>query len=397
MSRSDLMIQSFLELDGLEISNGARTIQYLRNNLGSDRWQIGDGCACWVLTADVCPTAPDAAACFVSPAEDPAPWYDSSIPESGEFLGVLVKDIRQWFNGEAARNVTPRISGLGGASIGPLFPNPRELQTPATLIASTCAGMEYGRRWLQYQLARLCDPCALSTARIRSFCPDIDGDDDTAGEWFVYEVGLVSGIQATLEQDAFGQASFQGGDDGCCDFLETSFTLLAGNPYLYKRNEPCTDGPQPLNPEACSEDCIDFCRWLTEAPPAVTCEVTPPRIGVLGTVITIDAGTGLHNLTLTTLSDCDVPGSIIGSLGVPFLPAGSTLVVDSALRRITYTPAGGDPVDGTPYISLPFGFGIPWLEVGDCNPAGCVSAQLSRICDSDCTPTVDIQTRLREG
>ncbi len=142
---------------------------------------------------------------------------------------------------------------------------------------------------------------------------------------------------------------------------------------------------------------MDFCRWLTEAPAPVQCVVEPPRIGVLGTVITLTAGTGMHNLTLETLSDCEDLASIIGAMGVPYLPPGSVMVIDSALRKITYTPEGGDPVDGTPYIALPFGFGIPWLEVGSCNPAGCVSAQLSRICDSDCTATVQIDTRLREG
>lgn len=394
MSRGDLMIHSFLELDGVEISNGARTIQYLRNGLGSDHFQIGEGCACEVLVTEVCPTAGSAEACFVSPEADPAPWYDAATPESADFLGVLIKDVRPWFDGGAARNVTPRISGLGGSSIGPLHPAARELTTPATLIANSCAGIEYGRRWLQAKLTALCDPCALSVARIRSFCPS-EEDDVEAGEWFVYEVGLVSGMTDVLQQDAFGTASFGGGNDGCCDFVEGTLTLLAGNPYLYKREVVCT-GPESLNPEACAVDCIDFCHWLQDAPPAVVCDVTPPAIGVLGTVITIDAGTGLHNLTLETLSDCEDPNSLIGSIGVPFLPAGSVFVVDSALQRITYTPPGGSPVDGTPYISLPFGFGIPWLEVSPCDAASCVTAQLGRICDSDCTPTVTISTRLRE-
>jgi hypothetical protein len=393
--RGDLMIQSFLEIDGLEISNGARTIQYLRNGLGSDRWQVGEGCACNVLWEEICPSVAGPEQCFISPEADPAPWWDPDTPESADFLGVLIKDVRPWFDGQAARSITPRISGLGGASIGPTHLTPRALTTPATLIASSCGGIEYGRRWLQYQLNRLCDPCQLSVARIRSFCPTAD-DDLTAGEWFVYEVGLVSGMDEVLQQDGFGQASFAGGDDGCCDFVEGTLTLMAGNPYLYKRAIICA-GPESLNPDACAVDCIDFCHWLQDAPPAVDCVVEPPLIGVLGTVITIDAGTGLHNLTLETLADCDDPTSLIGSIGVPFLPAGSTFVVDSALHTITYTPSGGTPVDGTPYIVLPFGFGVPWLEVGSCNPAGCVRAQLGRICDSDCTPTVEIDLRLREG
>jgi hypothetical protein len=81
---------------------------------------------------------------------------------------------------------------------------------------------------------------------------------------------------------------------------------------------------------------------------------------------------------------------------VPELPAGSQLIVDSALEQITYTPAGGQPIDGTGFIELAFGQGVPWLAVGSCNPGRCVSAQLARICNSDCTSTVTIATRLRE-
>jgi hypothetical protein len=394
-ARSDLMVHSFLELNGIEISNGARTIQYLRNGLGSDHWQIGEGCACHSLITDVCPSATTAEQCFVSPAADPAPWYDPDVPESGDFLGVLIKDVRPWFDGQAARNVTPRISGLGGASIGPQHPTPRTLQTPATLIAASCGGIEYGRRWLQYQLAGLCNPCQLGVARIRSFCADEELDDPTAGEWFVYEVGLIAGMTDTLEPDAYGQAAFEGGDDGCCDFVEGSLTLLAGNPNLYKRDVIC-QAATTLNPEGCSVECLDFCHWLQDAPPAVQCTIDPPRIGVLGAIITIDAGTGLSNLVLETLNDCDT-GGLTGSLAIPYLPAGSTFVMDSALHTLTYTPDGGDPVDGTPYIELPFGMGIPWLEISSCDPSQCIQAQLQAICDSDCTATVQISTRLREG
>jgi hypothetical protein len=382
-----ILIHSFLELDGVELANGSRTVQYIANGLATSNWQVQGG-DCSVLYREL--GCPSAAACFVSPALDPAPWYDPAFPESGDFLGLLIPDLRSWFDGLASRAVTPRASGLGGASIGPMHDDPRELVTNGVLVAANQGGIEWGRRWLQYVMGKSCDPCNLAVARLRSFCPPCDGSDDTAGEWFVYEVGLVSGVKET-EPTQVG-----GGPTNCDDRLTVTFTLDTGNPYLYKRAETCIESS--LNPEACGTDCIDFCHWLQDAPPPVQCTIEPPSIGTLASVITIDAGTGLSELTLEVLSDCSPSAALapLATMYVPELPAGSQLVVDSALQQIIYTPAGGEPIDGTGFITLAFGQGVPWLAVGSCNPARCISVGLARICNSDCTPTVNISTRLRE-
>jgi hypothetical protein len=382
-----VMINSYLELNGLEIANGARTNEYIRRGLAGPYWQVGEQGDCSVLWREL--ACLDPASCFVSPAADPAPWYNAAIPASAKFLGVLIPDLHPWFDGLASRAVTPRASGLGGASIGPMHDDPRPLVTEGWLVAEDAAGIEYGRRWLQYVLGQACDPCNLAVARIRSHCPPDDGSDDTEGEWLVYEVGLTAGVKYTG-----GQSGPGGNLWGCENMMAISWTLETGIPYLYGRDVVCTEGS--LNPEACSVDCLDFCHWLQDAPPAVLCTVAPPPIGTLAAVITIDAGAGLSDLTLSILADCDDPTSILASIFVPVLPAGSQLIVDSALEQITYTPAGGQPIDGTGFIELAFGQGVPWLAVGSCNPGRCVSAQLARICNSDCTSTVTIATRLRE-
>lgn len=381
------MINSFLELNGVEIANGARTNEYIRRGLAGPFWQIGSGCDCSVLWREY--ACESAAECFVSPAVDPAPWYDPATPASARFLGVLIPDLHAWFDGVASRAVTPRASGLGGASLGPMHDDPRPLITDGWLVAEDAAGIEYGRRWLQYVMGQVCDPCNLATARLRSYCPPDDASDDTEGEWFSYEVGLTAGVKYTGGQSTPGGALW-----GCQNMMPVQWTLETGIPYLYKRDVICAEGS--LNPEACSVDCLDFCHWFSDAPPAVTCTVAPPVIGTLCSVITIHAGTGLSELTLSILADCATPDVILASMYVPELPAGSTLVVDSALQQITYTPAGGDPIDGTGFIELAFGQGVPWLAVGSCNPARCVSAQLARICNSDCSATVTLATRLRE-
>lgn len=381
------MINSYLEFNGVEIANGARTNTYIGRGLAGPYWQIGGGCDCSVLWREY--DCEDEASCFVSPALDPAPWYDPTNPASAKFLGVLIPDLHAWFDGLAQRVVTPRASGLGGASLGPMHDDPRPLLTDATLVGVDAAGIEYGRRWLQYVMGQSCDPCNLGIARLRSYCPEDDGSDDTEGEWFTYEVGLTQGVKYTGGQNAPGGAIW-----GCQNMMTVQWTLEAGIPFLYKREVVCAS--DSLNPEACSPDCIPFCHWLRDAPPAVTCTVDPPTIGTLATVITVHAGAGLSELTLSVLESCDPDAVILGSIFVPELPAGSTLIVDSALQQITYIDAQGVAIDGTGFIQLAFGQGVPWLAVGSCNPARCVSAQLARICNSDCTSTVTIATRLRE-
>lgn len=385
------IIHSSLVVDDLEISNGARTTQYLRLGLGGLGFQVGPaggGCDCSIQWRDLgCDTQEE---CFVSPAADPAPWYDPDIRASGEFLGLLIPDMRSWFDGFAGRNVTQRLSGLGGASIGPMHQDARGLSAAATLCASTQAGVEYGRRWLQQVLSGLCDPCQLSIAELRSSCPPCDGSDDEEGRWLVYEVGLTEGAKIAVTPPAGG------GPIGCQQIMPISLTLTAGNPFLYKQPVVCIE--DSLNPEACTDDCLDFCHWFHDAPPPVQCVVDPPRIGTLAAVLTITAGHGLSDLSISILSDCgSAANQALAVLNVPNLPAGSVLVIDSALETVTYTGPDGVTIDGVGFIALPFGQAMPWLAVGNCNEGRCISAQLARICESDCTARIEIATQLREG
>lgn len=385
------IIHSSLIVDGVEISNGARTTQYLRTGQGGLGFQVGPaggGCDCSVQWRDLgCESQEE---CFVSPAWDPAPWYDPDVPASADFLGMLIPDMRSWFDGLAQRNVTARLSGLGGASIGPMHQEPRELPVAATLCARNQAGVEYGRRWLQQVLSRFCDPCHLSVAELRSSCPPCDESDDTEGQWFVYETGLTAGAKIAVTPPAGG------GPIGCQQIMPISLTLTAGNPFLYKPAIVCIE--DSLNPDNCGPDCLDFCFWLQGQPPAVECVVEPPRLGELASVVTVTAGHGLSDLTISILTDCGSSAlEPLATLNVPELPAGSTLIIDSALETVTYTGPDGISIDGIGFIALPFGQGMPWLAVGDCNPGRCISAQLARICDSDCSSRIEIATRLREG
>lgn len=208
----------FLDIDGQEVANSYRTLSYLSRGLGPfglSRFEVGRlGCA--VLAREVGGMGP-----FISPALDPAPWYDAAYPESAEFLGVILKVKFQML--KVTRSVSQRFGSVGGGVIGVPQLQARGLDSKSMLIASSCAGLEYGRHWFYGKLGKDCEGCGLYVARVRDSCPPDDGSNDTRGEWIVYDAGLIDGFEDTDDPE------------GCCDYEEFSFKIAGESPYLYKR------------------------------------------------------------------------------------------------------------------------------------------------------------------
>lgn len=84
-----------------------------------------------------------------------APWYSSRIPESGEFAGVWLMDIKGFGPTPVSRTITESV-GNGGIA-GPHRDTSRSLTFEALLIGCTNAGLEYGLEWLACQLRRTKD------------------------------------------------------------------------------------------------------------------------------------------------------------------------------------------------------------------------------------------------
>lgn len=207
----------FIDIDGVEIANGYRTLQYLRNGLGGVNWEVPEIYPCSVLAREVGGVGP-----FVSPSADPAPWYDATIPESAEFLGLISKLDFQTIS--VKRNISQRFGSLGGGVIGIEQFAARNLHVDGLLVASTCPGLEYGRHWLYGKLGSDCLGCATRTIRVRESCPPANGSNDTRGERIMYEASLVEGISRT-----------DNGGAQCCDYDGIAFDLAAQSPYLYSR------------------------------------------------------------------------------------------------------------------------------------------------------------------
>lgn len=283
--------------------------------------------------------------------------------------------------------MTQRAGGIQGGSIGAQHLDARVLTGHGFLVASSCCGLEFGRRWIINTLSSApCDPCGLCDITVRTCAPPADGSDDDRGRWTLYDVALVDGPHETDRDD-------------CCDWAEIDFTLTAGNPYLYKQKLTCVTATQ-LQPDTGGSDCVPFEDWFCGPPGTkICCTVNPPLVGTLGAIVTIDASLeAVGGVEIGTYLTCppDDDTEPAFSLIIPLLVQGSVLVIDSARRVITYTAPDGSVLDGTQFIQFPEGRAMEWIEVSDCSPASCICVNALHPCSGGDQAYVTIQTQLRE-
>lgn len=79
-----------------------------------------------------------------------APWYSTRVPESAEFAGVWVLDVKGLGPTPVQRVITEMMGD--GASAGPHRDTSRAITFDALLLACTNAGLEYGLEWLACHL-----------------------------------------------------------------------------------------------------------------------------------------------------------------------------------------------------------------------------------------------------
>lgn len=79
-----------------------------------------------------------------------APWYSTRAPESAEFTGIWVFDVKGGGPANVQRPIT-ETTGSGSVA-GPVRDASRVFQFDALLLACTNAGLEYGLSWLACQL-----------------------------------------------------------------------------------------------------------------------------------------------------------------------------------------------------------------------------------------------------
>lgn len=148
----------FSALGGNEIVNSARVAAYARG--------LSVLCSCDTLAEAL------GDGLYVSPADDPAPWYEPPRPESVEFWGVLGLEIHGASQSTLTRAWTELITD--GSIAGAARRAAREIEFKVMLIAGTEAGLSYGLSWLSAALrGSACHTgCSGDTLCLLAGCPE---------------------------------------------------------------------------------------------------------------------------------------------------------------------------------------------------------------------------------
>lgn len=176
------MFTGYAYYAGGELWNNERTMAYLAgapelgvSGLKLPSMSLSANCGCPTIIPYVCDPGPLPDGGYVSPAIDPAPWYDPTVPDSVDFAGLFVESITP-FESVVSRELA--AGAILGGSLGPLRLGPRTVTVTGWLLARTCCAAEYGLRWLNEALAQTqgCDGCSLGDLGMLRCCPP--GDDE---------------------------------------------------------------------------------------------------------------------------------------------------------------------------------------------------------------------------
>lgn len=338
-------------------------------------------------------------ALYTDPGTDQAPWFDASIPESIDFLGFMIEDVKQ--NAIAARSIVTRLSSSGGGTLGPLRSKERRLDFTVLMFACNEEAMEYGFRYLTDALASSgCDDgCTLCDAEFRDSCPTVDGSVASLnkGRWLLKNVGLVEGpvwADSPLKSPS-------------CNLRRVTFSLVSEMPWKFKCPVVECAGLEFVGIAADTGGC-DNATDILCGKHEVSCSVSESLIvGETGLIISVLAGSvplqhieiairpdkfgyecnaGSRPVSYTRVDPCDL-------IYIPYLPASHTLVYDTSIESIVIRPPGGGEFNGIPYISTAEGSPptYPSLRCGEF----CVSVSASE-CSVIGSPTVSISSVHRE-
>lgn len=325
----------YLCFGSVELSNVNRVSEYVTSR-GIPGLNFAQNCGCPAIEPSYEP--------FISPASDPAPWYDATVPESLDFLGLVASDIR--VASVASRDVNNR-SGEGGV-VSRLGLKHRLVQVKGQLIAATPLGMAYGEEWLREALAGGYQDgsCAGDVLQLLPACPE-DLESTDADEYFryLYKVGIIDGpdfTQITTLPE--------------CTLQNVSFQLAAGVPWLYQAPVVVID-----------DVVIDGVSGLDECAIASTNEWT----GNATTVITLSAPDGpVEDITITATetydNQCPEDDSMPSwKITIPRLEMEEVLTIDGVRRDLTvYNPASKRQEGGIPLIRTNAMF--DWLDIPPC-------------------------------
>lgn len=216
------MYAGWLSLDGTEVINNARAFAYGTNH--------GVSAAC-----PPCETLAEAlAGDYKDPVYDKAPWYDPSLPMSGDVLGFIGMEVTGFGRGTYSHDPTERVGD--GSTAGPGRRTHRELLWKVQVLAATECALSYAVAWITRAVrGSVCGSsiCGGHDACVLSCCPDPDpremiGPGGAAinvpvGAWELrqlYDVVPIDPVEEGTGED--GRREIPGTSAFSCDSGETT-------------------------------------------------------------------------------------------------------------------------------------------------------------------------------
>lgn len=266
------MYEGWASFAGTEIVNTARAATYSRINVTN---------RCTALAASL-GDGP-----YTNPADDQAPWFDETLPESARFWGVVGLDFTGGANSTATRDWTELLSD--GGVPGQLRRASREFPVKVALVAADEQALSYGLAWLASALrGSNCDTaCTGDELCVYAACPaqpllpagDLCGTPDptwtpAAGGDAVTRTLFNAALLTGPTLSALARVS--GGL-----VAEAGFTVKAGVPYFYRNPVTVLTGtlvqtnPQP----GVYQDLLpnyDPWSWQFACAPAASCTDQDP-------------------------------------------------------------------------------------------------------------------------
>jgi hypothetical protein len=149
----------YLELGGRELANAARTFQYVTD---LSAFGLHDCQGCEDLAEALDET-------YTTPAADPAPWFDPSDPDTGQFFGFYPTQI-EGLSTSTRESVNVELVGDGSVQTSQRRAG-RDIMVRGAMFAETREALDKGFSWLDNTLNS--EACQGERARLFSACPEV--------------------------------------------------------------------------------------------------------------------------------------------------------------------------------------------------------------------------------
>lgn len=225
---------SYLAYGCHELVNNLRTEAYVQWARETGRFE----------NQECCPTLNACGACCVedvgyeNPIDDAVCWYDPLIPESADFLGIIIEETSGLYDSDYTQSMNETVGS--GMSLGRGRHQGKQFGFVAHVFAATCCGMDYA---LEYLRKTLEDPtgcgnglacqlggCSTTCLEVRVCCPE-DGQPDSGLRQYL-RVGTIDGLKVA-DQDRK--------DKCCCTRRKVTFTLASERPESFSSQSTCLD------------------------------------------------------------------------------------------------------------------------------------------------------------